>query len=287
MIKFIKTFVLFMLIFIISCDVIEEPIIPVTGTYNIAKYGIPPTFSQVTEDMKVQRVLIEDFTGHTCGNCPAAAIIAEEIKEEHPSLISIFAIHAGSFAIPDDVYPLDLQTEVGDVFWNIMIDPSNPIGRINRSPNEEVFQYPPLWNDDVETQLALDPTLVLQLKHDLVSEDGILNVHVYTESISSYEGNVKITALIVESGIIGDQKDYSQTEEHVHDYEFEHVLRDAINSPHGVNYTENPETGFSSQKDYSYQYDSSWNILNCSIIAYAYDENTGRILNVVEQQISE
>ena len=65
-----------------SCDVIDDPIIPFDGAYNSALYGEPPVFT-ITEQTG-KNVLIEDFTAHQCGNCPPAAVIADDIMFTNP-----------------------------------------------------------------------------------------------------------------------------------------------------------------------------------------------------------
>jgi thiol-disulfide isomerase/thioredoxin len=43
-----------------------------------------------------RRVLLEDFTGHTCNNCPAAAVIAEGLQtfygEDQLILVGVHAV---------------------------------------------------------------------------------------------------------------------------------------------------------------------------------------------------
>ena len=62
-----------------GCDQLDDPIIPVTTNYLEAVYGPAPTFESLPQGDAVKRVLVEDFTAHQCGNCPAAAIIAEDL----------------------------------------------------------------------------------------------------------------------------------------------------------------------------------------------------------------
>ena len=77
-------------IFISSCEVIEGPYM--TGT-------IDPI--DTTNNQYVKNILIEDFTGHTCKNCPDAARELDAIHDVYGSQIIGLAIHAGqTFARP-------------------------------------------------------------------------------------------------------------------------------------------------------------------------------------------
>lgn len=68
------------------------------------------------------KVLLEDYTGHTCGNCPRAAEKAEELKTLYKDSLIVIAVHAGSFANPTSSYPNDYRTNVGtdwdNFFWS-------------------------------------------------------------------------------------------------------------------------------------------------------------------------
>ena len=102
-----------------GCDQIDDPVIPVTTNYLEAVYGPAPTFDALPESEAIKRVLVEDFTAHQCGNCPAAAIIAENIAANYADRVSVMAIHAGNLAnTDDDHFDTDWTTEEGDVFWD-------------------------------------------------------------------------------------------------------------------------------------------------------------------------
>ena len=76
------------IITISACDKIEGPYIINSDSY-------------VNPDKKV---LVEDFTGHLCPNCPDAARELEAIHDIYPGQIISMAIHVSkSFARP---YPL-------------------------------------------------------------------------------------------------------------------------------------------------------------------------------------
>jgi len=268
----------------VSCDRVEQPIIPIIG-YDLEKYGIPPSFDPATEEMKIQRVVIEDFTGHQCGNCPEAAIVAEDIKTANPGKISIIAIHAGDFTDISDDYPEDWTSGIGDFLWSNIPNQFNPGGRINRSPISNSLHLHTNWTNLTNEQLALSPKVVIQIAHFVQQEDNVVNIHIFTEMLENYDGNLKMVAYLTESELVGNQLDYANTPQHIDDYDFEFVLRDAINGNVGVNLGEDLEAGVTVQKDYSYVYNTTWNIQHCHVIAVVYDEESGNIINSFEINI--
>ena len=119
---------IFIISFISSCDIIEEPYLNNNGG------GVDTTSNQY-----VKNILIEDFTGHLCQNCPDAARELEAIHDVYGAQIIGLAIHVGNtFARP---YPLseakftyDFRSKWGeelDNFFNIT-DAGLPKGMINR-----------------------------------------------------------------------------------------------------------------------------------------------------------
>ena len=91
-----------------------------------------PAFEPLESD--IQRILVEDFTAHQCGNCPPAAVNwLVDALAEHPDHIVPLAIHAGEFGRTNVDYPIDWTCEEGDVFWEFDLEfQLNPIGRVNR-----------------------------------------------------------------------------------------------------------------------------------------------------------
>ena len=55
------------------------------------------------EATKAERtVLLEDFTGQNCVNCPAAHRTIEALEQQYGSHLIAVSIHAGHFGIPAD-----------------------------------------------------------------------------------------------------------------------------------------------------------------------------------------
>jgi hypothetical protein len=79
---FLLSLGMFTLLFISpSCDVIDQPF----------KGNIQDT----TSTQQQRNVLIEDFTGHRCKNCPKASKAIEALVDAYGSRIIGLAIHAG------------------------------------------------------------------------------------------------------------------------------------------------------------------------------------------------
>ena len=76
-------------LFMASCDEIDGP------------YGVKGTGGTDTTENVVRKVLIEDFTGHTCQACPNAHREATRLHNLLGEKVVTIAIHAAVWAIPN------------------------------------------------------------------------------------------------------------------------------------------------------------------------------------------
>jgi len=274
------------ILFCTSCDVIDDPTIEFEGAYDEETYGPPPVIT-VTEQTG-KNVLVEDFTAHQCGNCPQAAVIAEELVENGGGKVCALAIHAGNLAITNEEYPTDWTCEEGNAFWDQLDFQANPLGRVNRMDDPGDYFSPEEWSDLVSLELEKYTPVELAIETEWHPNLNHLNIHVYGEYFSDeIPGEHRLSILISESHLIGDQLDYSQDPQHVVNYEFNHLLRSSLTGHEGLTVISNPISGDSFQSDFTFAWeDDNLNINNCEIVAIVSDEN-GSIINCLGHYIFE
>lgn len=265
-----------------SCDVIEHPVIPITTNYQEGIYGPVPEFDALPVSDASQRVLIEDFTAHQCGNCPEAAVIAVQIAEANSIGVSIMAIHAGNLALTDeDHFDTDWTTEEGDFFWNQLDFQANPIGRINRSGGPGNFWTPAQWSGQTNALLAESPLLGLQVIHEWAPENNHLNMHVHGTFYGNVSGPIHISLLILESDIVDYQLDYSSDPELVSDYIFNHTLRGSVHGAMGLGFGDAQDgavNGTTATHSVTYTWDSEVVTENATVLIVVTD-GSGLVLN--------
>lgn len=271
----------------VGCDVIEDPIVPARTGYREDLYGPPPSFPEVTTP--VQRALLEDFTAHQCGNCPDAARIAEELAAARPELV-VCAIHAGNLALTDDDhFDTDWTTEEGDVFWNQLDFQANPLGRVNRTGGPGNFFAPAQWEAEVDGVLGEEAVVDLAIQSDFIPAAGHLNVHVHGQFFANVPGPLNLAVLVLESGMVDYQLDYSSTPEVVPDYEFKHVLRGSLNGALGTGFgaaSDGANPGETAQMSFTFNWNEGWVLENSSLVAVLTGPD-GTVLNVVELELGE
>ncbi len=274
--------------FMVSCDKIEEPFVKQTGNVDTAACPVPE-FPAVTNILK--RVLLEDYTGHTCVNCPRAAVIAHDLKQVHGEQLVLVAVHAGFFAkpLPSGDFTYDFRTETGTE-WDETFgvgDVGNPNGLINRIgfPNNHIVS-PAGWGAAVVNALATAPLVDLQMINQYDADERKLCTHIKTRFITDINKNLKLVVILTENKIIKPQKNNDAevgTTPVIEDYEHNHVLRATINSTWGnsvaLEGTTNPE---SVVKSFKYILKDEFLPENCSVVAFVYDVATKEVLQAVE-----
>ena len=94
----------FFMVGMVACDIIEEP------------YFKENNGGGETPEPKVQKyVLLEDYTGVKCVNCPAAGEFALQLQEQYHHKVIVLGVHAGSLAFYP---PFNLTTTEGDAWWS-------------------------------------------------------------------------------------------------------------------------------------------------------------------------
>lgn len=258
-----------------------------------------PVFSENTNTNR--NVLIEDFTGHKCVFCPAAADLAHALHEADPSRVYIASIHAGpdgvgdfqSVSPPD--YPLDFTNpegvEIGLYFGeNDGGFPGNPRGTVNRFNNGTIFQSPTQWTSMVNDQLSSNNLKInIQSELNYYEETKGAFLHVELDPVdANVSENLGITVYLLEDSLVGDQKmsDNSHNSNYIH----RDIHRGNLNaSAFGRPVSSEDLNGDKYYINYSFvvpnQLDGQYNASNMHLLIYAFNTETWEIYQVVKQKI--
>lgn len=217
------------------------------------------------QDLPVRMVLFEEFTGSWCGWCPRGHLILEEICKDHPRVIPV-AIHSGPGFDP-------MRTNHGDQLTEDMLIwyPTAAIDRF-KFDNKPVVQLSDSeWAEMVLIRLQKDPVVDISLEKDYESGSGILNILVRVKFLTEAKGDFRFNAYLIEDGITGgsdyDQRNYYNENENYPDlygrgdpisgYVFDHVLREMLGGPYGINPEGSGKIPESVNKNEQYSYSFS------------------------------
>lgn len=256
----------------ISCDKIEEP-------YK----------TKIDKPVTEKNVLLEDYTGHKCSNCPNAHDIANELTDAYgEENLIVVAIHADYFAW---VFPApldyDFQTTAGTEYFGHFSIGSTPNGLVDRKNNGGIYVTAPRdWGTQVAKQFEEENVVNIEILSEL--NDNKLSGTVNLDFISDVNLQTNLQIWITEDSIIKPQTLAGAGEmdlEYVHN----HVLRGAVNGTWG---DELPSANYSSEDNVSisfsdYQLGEDWVAKNLSLIAYLYDQESKKVLQIEKIKISE
>lgn len=305
--KFIALFIVITFGFV-GCDIVEEPYDnsgagPGEESYNDTVYND-------TTAAPKRLILLEEFTGHKCPNCPEGADIAEQIKTDHPEDFIAVSIHnSGAFSKPDlsnpdHPYPSEFETETGEKLRIKYKFDAFPGGMLNRSDingGSTVSAYKVKhteWEAEVNKLLAnpayMAPRFKLNLENIFNSKPGDRSIRIRYKAtcLQNITGNIAIVGYVLESHIIAPQLDNSLSEPYVHDYEHNHVLRVGFpGDGDGKTLFTDPTPGdvaeiISENDEISVALSDDWKPENMHVIVFLYNSDTGEILHVEETPLT-
>lgn len=269
---------------IFACDKIDNPEIK-TGDYRADLYGDVPAFPNI--ETPIQYVLLEDFTGHDCGNCPIAHQIAYGILNNNPDRVAMVAIHAGTLAQPyPPNYPANWTTPEGGFYLLTQVGADEmPKGRMNRLPDSHIAYSPGVWVNRTNSALNEIPPVHLQLATNYNAENSHLSVHVNHQWFQSLSGEYRLVIMVTENKIIAPQLWYGHTPEHVEEYEHNHMLRATVSGATGRVVASSPTSGLNGTNSYTIDWNNNWLPENCEIIAFISEGENGKILNCAHRKL--
>ena len=287
-----------------ACDIVEEPFATNGGTP--VDTSSPTTF--------IKKILVEDYSGHTCSNCPNAARELDALIDIYGDKIVPITIHVGkTYARPFHIsqapkYQYDFRTETGES-WDNLFQITNlglPKGMINRIgvPNSTHGAEVTNWNSIIQSVASDEPDFGITISSDINGNVGSVDVNI--KVLNDIGGDFNLVLCLTEDSIINWQKDVEAFPNvDVEFYVHKHVFRTSINSAWGEALQTNNVYNTDEEIDKSYtinldnleQYNidyslntlelgngnaGGWNKNNMYIVAFIYDNTTFEIQQVEE-----
>jgi len=291
---FLKTaiwLIAFSMLFVItSCDKIEQ------GTFLEDTEG---KCGQDLPNFPIRKVLIEDYTGHYCGNCPKAAETAESLKEIYCDHIVTIATHVGFFAAtqsnPDNSYAYDFTTAMGDELdtqFGISAQ-GLPRGMVNRTEvdNKLVLAYA-AWGAGVEALVGLAPDIDIDIENSYNAATRTVTTEVKSEFLTNLAGTFNVVVVITEDSIVNWQNIYpfnpvpGYPTGDVENYVHRHVLRSSFNSTWGEEIAKGDVVAnTTTTKTYTMVLPEEWVEDRCSVVAYVYETSSNEVVQAEDSKV--
>lgn len=242
-------------------------------------------------------VMMEEFSGVRCANCPDGNTKTHDIYLTNPQRVTIVTVHSDFLAAPY-TGEIDLRTEDANTL-ETTLGPTGgkPTTFINRKKLEDPTKIVisgagqaklNAWQTYVNDELATMTPIALDL--ELIYSDVVERKFRYRVTLSFAQDmtNINLGFILTESGMKTTQKD-GITE--IENYEHEWVLRDFITSILGEPLTENLAANTVIVKEFEIDLDDEdfnpsgiWKLDNMELVAFlrASDES---IINVAKVEL--
>ena len=246
---------------------------------SMACEEVGPTISPTIPKRKV---LIEEFTGVGCSNCPEGATRLQSLKDIYGDNLVVLSIHAGVFAYPISESEYDFRTEEGDAL-ETYLGPvlGYPSAVVNRNLFDGAGGLPVALTDwaayieeELEKESPVKP-IDLSFTFDEVSRE--LNLTTKLVFLEKVDEPISLSIMLAENGVIDAQYDGLDL---VLDYEHKHILRDMLTAFDGEAITETTGFGVEVSRNYTYTIPTEWKVEKMEIIAVL--SQTGPELDVLQ-----
>ena len=283
------------LAFFTSCDYVDDP------TEDTNTGGGPDSTSAQKRD-----ILLMDFTGHQCSNCPDAAIIAEGIYEDYPEQVVVLGVHPDLQGLstpvdgePGEPFTTDFRTPIGTQLGEQFDIVFMPIGVISGLElGGSYYQDRGSWRSIVES-LIDDPKIAeidITLDYDSTSRD--LDISTSTEVIEEWNGMYTLSVVMVEDSVVDWQKngtagqaaDPNYPPGNIPNYVHRHVLRGAVNGVGGTGLVTTDQItspGLTFDEDFPHSVSEEYDHNHMYVYAYVYNANTYEIIDVSQAKLIE
>lgn len=276
-----------------ACDKVDDPYAHVDK--KIDDIGEVTFNDTVYNDSNhtTRRILLEDFTGHQCPNCPEAAEIANDLMKAHPDDVVSVAIHAGPFARTDanKGFVKDFTTQTGEKLRIRFQIGDFPNGLVNRKQYNSSFRVSYVqWTNVINTYLADAAYMAKRFQVNLTNiyntESRVLRILPEVRALGDFTGDFHLIAFIAENDIIAPQIDNRKTPATIMDYKHMHVLRAGFpQDGDGKLLFSNPKSGDvfrvnAEEDELRFQVSEDWVAENCEVIVFLVNRDTEEIMQV-------
>jgi hypothetical protein len=237
----------------------------------------------------IQKIYVEEFTGHRCTYCPAGARELKAIMDADTTIIAT-AIHCTGLADPLSKPPFDknYKTPMGDIIckdFNIEGPPKIMINRRESSANKWGFDKND-WRKEIAKIDRNNIRAGIEIKCSVNESIQEIETQISVTILKEIKNPVQICLVLQQDGIISGQVDNGA---YILDYIHNHMLRAGFNGNYGTALTPNgivkEQLKYSTTFKLSYGSSFPYSNIpieaeNCSIVVYLLDKETKEVIQV-------
>lgn len=250
---------------------------------NLTEREVTDTsYMAAVETPQTHKILVEEFTGASCANCPAAHELLKSLKEQYPDRLIAIAMHINNFPqsnpLPGSMY--DFRTIEGtdvaqSIYGGVNSMPTAGIDRVLPAGSDRILMDSRKWAIMISDQLAVTTPVNIDVTSSYDAAEGMATIQVklaYTEDVAT---NQNLSVVILHDKLV-DKQEY--TDHEVEGYDFNSIFRDMVTPLYG-----NPilpdtvkKAGLVCIRTYKYEVkpDVIWVPENCRVVAFVNSDPT-------------
>jgi hypothetical protein len=272
----IKIISILLIGFIMSCDVIEDPIKENENTCGDENGPLP-----------IRKILVEEYTGHQCPNCPPAAVKLQELIDMYCDYLVPIAVHTGFFAATNDDFPADYNTLTGDElddFYSVS-NQGFPKGIINRTifdgEADAILSFND-WATYIHLLSIQTPEFYITIENSYNESSDEITVDLTVETFVQFSYDLNIGLYVYEDSIVSPQNDGSAT---IEDYVHMHVLRKGVTETFGEPIASSGNNGDIFEKSYTIAVEDAWVLNNIGFVAFVSKDSGKEIIQAESEHL--
>ncbi len=258
-------------------------------------------FSFVISHAQTKKVLLEEFTGANCGNCPLGSYYADSMLALYPNLISV-SLHAYQVTDAMDFPEIDTLDNT--------YSQGAPLAAIDRicggSSSTQTAVFVNTWNGNIQQRLSVPAALTVSIVPSWNSSTRNISAQVGIDILSNIPaGDYRLSLYIVEDSVTGtgagyDQESFYDTDPNspffgmgnpIVGFVHKHVARALLPSSWGLQglIPSAPITGQNFNHTFNYALPALYDENRVHLVAFVYrftSNHTGdEVLNVSEEKL--
>lgn len=226
-------------------------------------------------------VLIQEFTGQDCVNCPNGAATVHALQNQYPGSIIAVNLHPENTPYTIPLFGLDLTCKEATVYYQTYRPNGFPAAMVN---NSTLLYNIDQWSTAVTSALSTPAPADIELTTEYDKDSRELTAYYDITFNTVFSGDLSVMVWVMENNIIGAQ--LSQSEGLIPEYEHNHVLRASLNGEWGTKLSrtdyvpEDVETGKCSIK-----LKDNWVAENCQVVAFIYHTTSKDVEQAAEADV--
>lgn len=226
-----------------------------------------------------RNVLIEEFSGVRCANCPDGNAKIEELLMDYPGRVIPISAHSDFLAAPysgDQDLRNEDANDLVDLIGGLSSKPSAAINRKLFDGEANIaIKNPDTWEQFVWDEMAINTPVNITM--ELIEKNDTARTIQFRIKLaySAMASDHNLGIALIENKIIADQQDGIV---HVEDYEHQHVLRKYVSPIVGTSITTTLVANTIIIKEFEidldeYDADQIWQLENMALITFIRQPN--------------